>query len=62
VHVKLLEYTERAGGKQQYFVELWDVGAHWRYETLRRVFYRHVNGVVFVHEAASTRKSASLSK
>lgn len=40
---------------QDFFLELWDVGAHPRYEAMRSLFYHGVNGVVLVHDLSFSR-------
>lgn len=40
---------------QEFFLELWDVGAHPRYETMRELFYQGVNGVILVHDLSFRR-------
>ncbi|GMH45833.1 hypothetical protein BSKO_13796 [Bryopsis sp. KO-2023] len=66
VFVKLVEYPEErsSGGDptrtRQYFVELWDVGAHPRYQQLRRLFYDQLNGVILVHDLTSPKSWSSL--
>eukprot|EP00873_Tetraselmis_striata_P012503 jgi/Tetstr1/432767/TSEL_002329.t1 len=62
VHTQLLRYRERGGAEQQFFLELWDVGAHRRYESLRCCFYKQVNGVIFVHDSSAGQKGAALSR
>ncbi|KAK9809120.1 hypothetical protein WJX72_009588 [[Myrmecia] bisecta] len=66
--VKAVEYPEevepdgRALRSQQYFVELWDVGGHDRYQSLRSLFYSNINGVMLVHDLSFSRSLPSLQK
>ncbi|GAB4823191.1 hypothetical protein N2152v2_010237 [Parachlorella kessleri] len=41
---------------QEFFLELWDVGAQPRYEALRGLFYQGVNGVMLVHDLCQSRQ------
>lgn len=45
---------------QEFFLELWDVGAQPRYEALRGLFYQGVNGVMLVHDLCQSRTLPSL--
>ncbi|EIE25686.1 P-loop containing nucleoside triphosphate hydrolase protein [Coccomyxa subellipsoidea C-169] len=44
------------------FIELWDIGAHERYKTLRSSFYADISGVIIVTDSASSRSQASVRK
>eukprot|EP00191_Tetraselmis_sp_GSL018_P015930 CAMPEP_0177595732 /NCGR_PEP_ID=MMETSP0419_2-20121207/10545_1 /TAXON_ID=582737 /ORGANISM="Tetraselmis sp., Strain GSL018" /LENGTH=248 /DNA_ID=CAMNT_0019087275 /DNA_START=130 /DNA_END=874 /DNA_ORIENTATION=- len=62
VHVRLYEFEEPSGARHKYFVELWDVGAHRRYEPLRKTFYGKINGVILVHDIAGGGAPAALQR
>ncbi|KAK9915898.1 hypothetical protein WJX75_005758 [Coccomyxa subellipsoidea] len=44
------------------FIELWDIGSHERYKTLRSSFYSDISGVIIVTDSASSRSQASVRK
>jgi hypothetical protein len=46
--------------QQPFFVELWDVSGQPKYEQLRSVFYKQLNGVILVHDVTSTASLARL--
>ncbi len=50
------QYPNLAG--QDFFLELWDVGGHPRYQAMRGIFYQGVNGVVLVHDLTFSRQAA----
>jgi len=39
-------------GKEEFFIELWDVGGHAQYKRERGIFYDQINGVIIVHDAS----------
>ncbi|BDA43878.1 probable ras-related protein Rab-7L1 at N-terminal half [Coccomyxa sp. Obi] len=65
--VVLVEPADTSGlgdARQQrpVFIELWDIGAHERYKTLRSSFYADISGVIIVTDSASGRSQASVRK
>ncbi|KAH6808218.1 Ras-related small GTP-binding family protein [Perilla frutescens var. frutescens] len=52
----------RADSDRDFFVELWDISGHDRYQDCRSLFYSQINGVVFVHDLSQRRTKTSLSK
>jgi len=36
--------------QHKFFVELWDVSGQEKYQQLRSVFYKHINGVILVYD------------
>ncbi|KAF3326919.1 GTP-binding protein [Carex littledalei] len=44
------------------FVELWDVSGHERYKECRSLFYRQINGVIFIHDLTQRKTKSNLSK
>ncbi|XP_071730343.1 small GTPase LIP1-like [Rutidosis leptorrhynchoides] len=47
---------------REFFVELWDVSGHERYNDCRSMFYSQINGVIFVHDLSQRRTKISLQK
>ncbi|KAJ0593718.1 putative small GTPase, sigma-54 interaction domain, ATP-binding site 1 [Helianthus annuus] len=47
---------------REFFVELWDVSGHDRYNDCRSMFYSQINGVIFVHDLSQRRTKTSLQK
>eukprot|EP00887_Chlorella_sp_A99_P005893 scaffold1.g5893.t1 len=73
VLLSLLQYPEarlRAGARaagwpaaqREFFLELLDVGAAERYESLRPLWYQSLNGVILVHDLSSARSLPSLQR
>ncbi|MQL75562.1 hypothetical protein Taro_007966 [Colocasia esculenta] len=48
--------------EREFFVELWDVSGHERYKDCRSIFYKQINGVIFVHDLSQRRTKTGLSK
>ncbi|XP_057416802.1 small GTPase LIP1 [Lotus japonicus] len=48
--------------ERNFFVELWDVSGHERYQDCRSLFYSQINGVIFVHDLSQRRTKTSLQK
>ncbi|KAJ4965119.1 hypothetical protein NE237_016968 [Protea cynaroides] len=48
--------------ERDFFVELWDVSGHERYQDCRSLFYSQINGVIFVHDLSQRRTKTSLQK
>eukprot|EP00879_Flechtneria_rotunda_P008804 GHRR01009222.1.p1 GENE.GHRR01009222.1~~GHRR01009222.1.p1 ORF type:complete len:298 (+),score=88.10 GHRR01009222.1:707-1600(+) len=62
IHVKLVHNQASdaaAAADRRFFVELWDVSGQPKYEQLRSVFYKQINGVILVYNVAN---KATLSK
>ncbi|KAG0485038.1 hypothetical protein HPP92_009117 [Vanilla planifolia] len=47
---------------RDFFVELWDISGHERYKDCRYLFYKQINGIIFVHDLSQRRTKSSLSK
>ncbi|KAJ4784354.1 Ras-related small GTP-binding family protein [Rhynchospora pubera] len=47
---------------RHFFVELWDVAGHDRYKDSRSLFYRQINGVIFIHDLTQRKTKSNLSK
>lgn len=60
----VVKLVQNAGGKagQQFFAELWDVGADARYADLRQLFYDGVAGVMLVYDASSPKSRKAVSQ
>lgn len=52
----------RGDSDRDFFVELWDISGHERYNDCRSLFYSQINGVVFVHDLSQRRTKTSLNK
>ncbi|XP_020591508.1 small GTPase LIP1-like [Phalaenopsis equestris] len=48
--------------ERDFFVELWDISGHERYKDCRSLFYKQINGVIFVHDLSQRRTKSSLHK
>ncbi|KAG6534538.1 small GTPase LIP1-like isoform X1 [Zingiber officinale] len=48
--------------QRDFFIELWDVSGHERYKDCRSLFYREINGVIFVHDLSQRRTKTNLQK
>ncbi|KAJ3694126.1 hypothetical protein LUZ60_009606 [Juncus effusus] len=48
--------------ERDFFVEIWDISGHERYKDCRSLFYRHINGVIFVHDLTQRKTKTNLSK
>ncbi|CAA2974869.1 uncharacterized GTP-binding At5g64813 [Olea europaea subsp. europaea] len=55
-------YSFRSDSERDFFVELWDISGHERYQDCRSVFYSQINGVMFVHDLSQRRTKTSLKK
>lgn len=52
----------KGDSERDFFVELWDVSGHERYNDCRSLFYSQINGVIFVHDLSQRRTKTSLQK
>lgn len=52
----------KGDAERDFFVELWDISGHERYKDCRSLFYRLINGVIFVHDLSQRRSKSSLHK
>ncbi|KAK8949153.1 hypothetical protein KSP39_PZI006219 [Platanthera zijinensis] len=50
----------RGDAERDFFVELWDISGHERYKDCRSLFYKQINGVIFVHDLSQRRTKSSL--
>ncbi|KMZ69203.1 putative GTP-binding protein [Zostera marina] len=48
--------------ERDFFVELWDISGHERYKDCRAVFYKQINGVLFVHDLSQRNTKSNLQK
>ncbi|KAF6261984.1 P-loop containing nucleoside triphosphate hydrolase protein [Scenedesmus sp. NREL 46B-D3] len=65
IHVKLVDTCGSQAGNgapRRFFVELWDVSGQPKYEQLRSVFYKQINGVIFVYDLTNRKTLARLPK
>ncbi|KAH0452880.1 hypothetical protein IEQ34_017204 [Dendrobium chrysotoxum] len=52
----------KGDAERDFFVELWDISGHERYKDCRSLFYKQINGVIFVHDLSQRRTKSSLHK
>ncbi|MED6112607.1 sphingosine N-acyltransferase subunit lip1, variant 4 [Stylosanthes scabra] len=52
----------KGDSERDFFIELWDVSGHDRYEDCRSLFYSQINGVIFVYDLSQRRTKTSLQK
>uniref|UniRef100_A0A5B6Z2L4 Uncharacterized protein n=1 Tax=Davidia involucrata TaxID=16924 RepID=A0A5B6Z2L4_DAVIN len=52
----------KGDSERDFFIELWDVSGHDRYQNCRSLFYSQINGVIFVHDLSQRRTKTSLQK
>ncbi|PKU82309.1 putative GTP-binding protein [Dendrobium catenatum] len=52
----------KGDAERDFFVELWDISGHDRYKDCRSLFYKQINGVIFVHDLSQRRTKSSLHK
>lgn len=65
IHVKLVDTSGSQAGDgtpRRFFVELWDVSGQPKYEQLRSVFYKQINGVILVYDLTNRKTLARLTK
>ncbi|KAL2498712.1 putative GTP-binding protein [Abeliophyllum distichum] len=54
--------STKGDSERDFFVELWDISGHERYQECRSLFYSQINGVMFVHDLSQRRTKTSLQK
>ena len=55
-----LHHTRVDGQDQRFFVEFWEVGGHRNFKMGRGMFYRDMNGILFVHDLKNRKSFVNL--